>query len=135
MATKSLCLFAFQGVVWLDKSRGVVYPKNDFIRIENTRNPTKLWDMDAIGEEGGNMEAAGWYSLTLADMETSEAVKVGDVLRATIVDAKDSKTVLHELGKYTVVADDMRLGGVHLDFDLGKGTMMVFDALNGRQRS
>ena len=116
----SLFMFSIQGTVWLNQAKQALYSENNIIKITNPRNG--LSDSDVIGISGGNCDDPGWYSVTLASLTNnrSNGVIVGDSLRIEILSEANVANRLYELGTYTVTADDIKLGGVVIDFDLKK---------------
>jgi hypothetical protein len=117
--SNSLFMFNVQGSVWINQAQNVLYAANDIIKITSQRN--QLTDSDVIGIAGGNCPDPGWYSITLASLKNNRpnAIVAGDVLKVVICSEHDMAKQLYDLGSYTVTADDVKMGGVVLDFDLG----------------
>jgi hypothetical protein len=115
----SAFLFGMQGKIWKDKSANALLNGDVVVRVVNTRN--NVSDSDVVGQEGGSIALDGWFSLTLADMANSEAVKVGDTLIFGLFDGKERKKKIRDLHTHTVTQEDIRLGGIDIEFDLAGG--------------
>lgn len=116
---QSVAIFSIQGSIWLNQGQQRLYLDNDIIEVINTRNHLKDWDR--IGTTGGNCPDPGWYSLTLANIKnaSANAVQIGDKLTMRILSQSNNQTI-HDLGNYIVAPEDITMGGVVLEFDLGK---------------
>ena len=110
--------FSVFGQVWNDQEKNEPRKELDVIRVRNLRNG--LADSDIVGEGQGNYKEAGWYSLTVADLNSQKPAIVGDTLEIGLYDANNHVKKTYDLGKYIIVADDIARGGIMMNFDLAR---------------
>ena len=116
MASTSLFLFALQGQVFTSQKNNIPRVEQNAIKIVNLRN--NITDFDIVGEGAGSFGGAGWFTLTLADLQNDSAAMAGDVLEFTLYSDNTCKSKLCDLGKYVITDADMQLAGVVINFDL-----------------
>lgn len=116
--SKQCTFFSIFGQVWTNKQQNLPRQEADIIRVSNTRNG--LSDSDIVGAGCGNCKDAGWYSLTLADLNGQSAIMLGDVLEFGLYSHANPSSQIYRLGCYTATAEDIDNGGMMLNFDLAK---------------
>jgi hypothetical protein len=116
MPTTSLFLFAIQGQVFTSQKNNIPRKEHNAIKVTNLRN--SITDADIVGEGAGSFSEAGWYTLTLADLQNDSAAMVGDVLEFALYTNNTCKTKLLDLGRHVITDADMDMAGVIVNFDL-----------------
>ena len=110
-----LPLFGFEGMVWQDEARTMPLGGDYYIRCINKRN--NKWDADALGVSEGTFPSAGHYSLCLADFKSEASVaNAGDEIEFYLFKRVDDNKRLCELESFIVSEEDIKRGGVALDF-------------------
>lgn len=116
--SKQCTFFSIFGQVWTNKQQQQPRQEADVIRVRNTRNG--LTDSDIVGAGYGNCKDAGWYSLTLADLNGQYAIVLDDILEFGLYNDTDHGHQLYQLGRHSITSEDIENGGMMLDFDLAK---------------